>query len=1114
MSTIRVLFVLLAVVFPALCRAQTTVTLQQGLNGYTGAADARIACCTYANTNFGSAQDMSLIPENSVAGLLRFNIFQSEGGPVPNGATITSATLSLYKYWSTGGTFKATRILKNWSESAVTWNNTGAGAPWATPGVFSGDILATPDGQGTVGDAGNTCLVTSNWPPACWLHIDVTSGVQAFASGTANYGWKLAYIAGSGPNDNDGKEFVTRESTSLPGQRPQLTITYTTGPSCGSGTLRPYDGTPISGNPIAIAATGSTVFEAENFNCGGEGTAYHDNVAGNAGGQYRPGESVDIITSPDPAGGGYVVNNFETREWLTYSINVAAAGTYDIAVKAANHLAAAGFHIEIDNIDLSGRVTVPVTQAWSDFQWFTASAIPLSAGVHVLKLVSDLQYFDVNQLRLTFVSSTQTCSGPYNGAPVNGQPISIAGSGPTIIEAEYFDCGGEGKGYHDNVAGNAGGQFRTAEDVDIITSADVAGGGYVINNFESYEWLKYTISVPTAGNYDIAIRAANNYGPASFHFEIGNIVTNTVTVPITGSWSTFNWYGVSGQFLAAGQYELKLVVDQQYFDVNQIRFTFASAPTDCSAPPLRPYTTVSSAGFSISTTVTTPIEAELFNCGGESVAYHDSTPGNAGAVFRPNENVDIISSTDQSTGGYVINNFDTSEWLTYNINIATAGDYKFGIRASNNLATTAAAFHIEVGNSAGTTVLGSMAVPMTNSWDNFSDFINDTPVTLQPGTYTVKLVADHQYFNVDKLLVVPPGVTPGGGTGGGTGSSNPPELLFWSGFEAGTTLDAIHPHDDTNRDPWDCYGHGCWQLLSGKDNTTGFRWDDPAKPIYGGTHVFQFINDNAPAPYQTPDNVRRWMFSELRPGQGRNGSTALYQEVDTYNGSSSSSQGGGSTQNTFHITQFSSDPRDLYISFWARLQCDLTAKLSSPGNSWGRMFFEIKSADVQDIGPDFRYQVKIEYGGTNAPGIDTTKPYFLVIADNYYPGDPRGGPAPMPNWDRVYVPNTGATAVPLGPGCPADAPWFKFEAYWHRSSGDDGRFWSAVNGVQIANHVGPNMGVLNHPIDRIMRPNLYSGTPYPIYNWIDDMQIWSTFPPACTFGDPQKPWCEEIYATH
>ena len=67
--------------------------------------------------------------------------------------------------------------------------------------------------------------------------------------------------------------------------------------------------------------------------------------------------------------------------------------------------------------------------------------------------------------------------------------------------------------------------------------------------------------------------------------------------------------------------------------------------------------------------------------------------------------------------------------------------------------------------------------------------------------------------------------------------------------------------------------------------------------------------------------------------------------------------------------------------------------------------------------------------------------------------------------------------------------WFKFEAFWHRSSGADGRVWIAVNGQVLADHYGPNKGVWNAPINRIFMPLTYSDAPYPLYQWIDDVEI-------------------------
>lgn len=321
----------------------------------------------------------------------------------------------------------------------------------------------------------------------------------------------------------------------------------------------PSTSKPYSGTPIVIPAT----FEAENFDLGGEGVAYHDIVKGNEGGQYRTGEDVDIVTSCDPEGGRYVVNNFGAGEWLNYTISVPTSGNYTVEVKSSNNYRSGAFRLEVDGVNVSGTIGGLATGNWCSFKWF-GKTVPLSAGVHVLRLHSEAPYFNVNQIRVTAAATAPA----YAGTPYSGVPVEVPGR----IEAENFDKGGQGVAYRDATAGNQGGSYRTGEDVDLIVSSDALGGGYVVNNFSSGEWLNYTINVARAGNYSVQLRGANSFSSSvAFHIEVdGQRVTPSLLFPLTGSWTTYQWIGTPAFALSAGKHVLRVFADQQYFNLNAL----------------------------------------------------------------------------------------------------------------------------------------------------------------------------------------------------------------------------------------------------------------------------------------------------------------------------------------------------------------------------------------------------------------------------------------------------------------------------------------------------------------------------------------------------------------
>jgi hypothetical protein len=188
-----------------------TLVLQGGLDGYAGAADAYLS--TYAkSSNYGSSASL-YEQSGSYTSLLRFAVFQREGGPVPDDAVITSARLSVYKYSSYDLVLAVHRLLCDWSEVQATWSLCRSGVPWSAAGATAAgfDYAVTADASAVVG-----------WS-AGWAEFDVTLALNQMRDSGQNFGWRMRRTGGDNANL---KRFYTKESIVNASLRPKLHLTY------------------------------------------------------------------------------------------------------------------------------------------------------------------------------------------------------------------------------------------------------------------------------------------------------------------------------------------------------------------------------------------------------------------------------------------------------------------------------------------------------------------------------------------------------------------------------------------------------------------------------------------------------------------------------------------------------------------------------------------------------------------------------------------------------------------------------------------------------------------------------------------------------------------------
>ena len=193
-------------------------------------------------------------------------------------------------------------------------------------------------------------------------------------------------------------------------------------------------------------------------------------------------------------------------------------------------------------------------------------------------------------LGLTLMALGGAAAGPAAAAesPFGGTPVAVPGT----VQAENYDAGGEGVGYHVTSINGSANSYRT-DGVDIEACTDT-GGGYNIGWTAAGQWFRYTVNVATAGTYNVAFRVASNTTAGTLHLQnsSGTNLTGSVAVPVTGGWQ--NWTTVNATAtLPAGQQTLTLAEDSGGFNVNLMTFTGKAPPPPTGLSGTAGNTTVS-----------------------------------------------------------------------------------------------------------------------------------------------------------------------------------------------------------------------------------------------------------------------------------------------------------------------------------------------------------------------------------------------------------------------------------------------------------------------------------------------------------------------------------------
>ncbi len=213
----------------------TSLSFQDGVNGYTGTQDTRIRS-DMPDRNFGSSKKVEVDGNPDFSSLIRWDL-----GSIATGATVTSATITINVVKSSNDVFELYELKRPWTESEATFNQASAGAAWEIAGASG------------AGDRGSIVLGTVTAPQTGLTTIELdAAGVAAVQSWVANPATNYGLIFQDYTNaTTDDLDFNSSE-TSKVANRPMLSVVYSTGDP------QP----PTNQPPLVDAGMDQTIFES------------------------------------------------------------------------------------------------------------------------------------------------------------------------------------------------------------------------------------------------------------------------------------------------------------------------------------------------------------------------------------------------------------------------------------------------------------------------------------------------------------------------------------------------------------------------------------------------------------------------------------------------------------------------------------------------------------------------------------------------------------------------------------------------------------------------------------------------------------------------------------
>jgi len=236
-----------------------------------------------------------------------------------------------------------------------------------------------------------------------------------------------------------------------------------------------------------------------------------------------------------------------------------------------------------------------------------------------------------------------------------------------------------------------------------------AGGGLDIGWIGDNAWMDYELKVLTAGIYTFKFRVANGFSDdasLSLKSSDGTVLGEINNLPRTGGMQGWGHASLT-TYLPAGTQTLRVFAKKGVFSLNWFEVKGSKS-------------------------IPGKIQAEDYDLSSD---------------IRTEDTGDVDGAKNVS---YI----DDADYLDYNVNVTSAGNYVFNFRVANSWGNG----NIQIKN-AGGTVLANVDVPQTGGWQTYTNV--STTASLAAGSQVIRIYANRGSFNFNWFEVKKVNLIPG-----------------------------------------------------------------------------------------------------------------------------------------------------------------------------------------------------------------------------------------------------------------------------------------------------------------------------------------------------------------